>query len=442
MSVQIALVVLLPSLLIGLSFGQGGQASASELRIASEKRLSSRGSTRGTGYSMSNKIVTFGDKTHVSWLDTKSATMIRTFDHSTGEWLPVAHVGSGKDNHGGPALCVDSKGYLHIVFGSHNGPFQYCRSERPNDASSWIKMGEFGDGGTYPSLVCGPDDTLYIAYRGGPVPKKLLLQRRPLGGEWSAPTVVMETGAKRGYTNLGNSLCIAADATLHVAFHAYGHPGPSRRIGHLQSKDGGTSWTLADGAPVRLPYGPDQPGWIAQDLEGNLSIANVAVAHDGTPYVASTSKVPPPFSGRLWRFADGKWENIELTPILRARGAGPSVSAGALCFDEKGGLYVSVQTGKQGEWGEDSEIFLLYSRDGARTFEVVPVTGINPGIPNWLPSIERHTGHNRIDVPHLLYTHGVPGKGCTPPDLTEIRLVTFAHKSSQDAERPEHHPRD
>ena len=420
----LAMCIPLSCLIGGLAKG-GVDVAAASIEVASEKALSTRGSTRGTAYSMSNKIVTLGDKTHVAWLDTKSATMIQTFDHSTDEWLPAVHVGSGKDNHGGPALVADSKGYLHIVFGPHGGPFQYCRSERPNDASSWLKMPEFGDRGTYPSLICGKDDTLYIAYRGGSAPCKLLFQRKPAGGEWTEPVVLVDAAVPGGYTQYSNALCFGPDGTIHLAFHVYDlHPAGGKAVGHLQSRDGGVTWTLADGSPVELPYTPHDPGWVVKGPELDMRCANVDCDPDGNPYLTVSTFKPSPSRADIWRFVDGAWERIELAPLLRQLGYGPRVGAEPLCFDGNGNLYVALTVSKDGKWGDPTnEVLVLYSEDRGEHFQVLGASTPSPEASNWLPSLERRTGHNLVSVPHLLYTHGGPGEGCTPPDLTEIRLV-------------------
>lgn len=74
----------------------------------------------------SNKIITFDDKTHVSWLDSiedEFRVQIKTLDRTTGAWSDTYTLGVGEDNHGGPALTVDSEGYLHAVYYPHNNPF-------------------------------------------------------------------------------------------------------------------------------------------------------------------------------------------------------------------------------------------------------------------------------------------------------------------------------
>ena len=120
--------------------GMSPGAPGKEVQRPEPFLLSSHGCGRATGYAETNKIVTVGAKTHVTWLDSAAEgfhVRIRTLDRRTGKWSPTMTVGEAFDNHGGPALTADSKGYLHIVYYPHHHPFRYRRSKRPNDASAW-----------------------------------------------------------------------------------------------------------------------------------------------------------------------------------------------------------------------------------------------------------------------------------------------------------------
>ncbi|MBC8874343.1 MAG: BNR-4 repeat-containing protein [Planctomycetes bacterium] len=135
--------------------------------------LSTTGCSAATAHPAANKIVTVDGKTHVGWLDSDNEgfkVRVRTLNRASGHWSPKYTVGDAFDNHGGPALTVDSKGFLHAVYYPHHHSFRYRRSTRPNDASEWTNEVSFGKRCTYPSPVCGRDDTLYLACResGGP----------------------------------------------------------------------------------------------------------------------------------------------------------------------------------------------------------------------------------------------------------------------------------
>ena len=80
--------------------------------------LSKQGGGRATGYAEANRIKTSDVKTHVAWLDSPAEgfrVWIATLDHTSGQWSPTYTVGEAKDNHGGPALTIDSDGHLHTT---------------------------------------------------------------------------------------------------------------------------------------------------------------------------------------------------------------------------------------------------------------------------------------------------------------------------------------
>ena len=102
--------------------------------------LSKNGSGRASAYAEAVKTITIGSKTHVTWLDSVDKSFlvrIRTLDRKLGKWSVTTTIGKAHDNHGGPSLTVDSKGYLHVVYFPHHHPFRYRRSLEPNDATRW-----------------------------------------------------------------------------------------------------------------------------------------------------------------------------------------------------------------------------------------------------------------------------------------------------------------
>jgi len=137
-----------------------------------------------------NKIVTSQGKTHFAWQDSyeqRYFARVRTLDHETGTWTPSVTLAEGVDEHSRPTLAIDSQGYLHTIMGGHNSPLQYRRSIRPHDSSEWTPTESFGKN-THPVLLCGPDDTLYLAALQGQVmpsierpngPNRLLPGTRP-----------------------------------------------------------------------------------------------------------------------------------------------------------------------------------------------------------------------------------------------------------------------
>ena len=98
----------------GMASGLGAGGASNRTSAPAREILSETGCGRATAYAETNKIVTWHDKTHVAWLDSVAEgfrVRVRTLDRNAGTWSSVHTVGEAYDNHGGPALTVDSKGY-------------------------------------------------------------------------------------------------------------------------------------------------------------------------------------------------------------------------------------------------------------------------------------------------------------------------------------------
>lgn len=225
-------------------------------------------------------------KTHLVWGEVAPddapgvPEYIATYDQATGtvgEKVLLGYAPPVNDVHNVPAVCQDSQGYIHVILGAHGQPFQYTRSLKPNDAySGWTKPVPVltrdwvdkdnpapGKGGqTYASLVCGPDDTLYIAYRqwragvdpyhNGQLFAALSVQRKPKDGPWGpAQPVVIPAAA--GYSIYYHKLTIDRRGRLFLSYSywtsdtTYQDDFPERYHNRalLMSADGAKTWKLA-----------------------------------------------------------------------------------------------------------------------------------------------------------------------------------------------------
>jgi hypothetical protein len=416
--ITLPLLMLLPA----LSFADGSDTA---MQVQSRITLSVKGSTRASLYDMSNKIVTVDGKTHIAWLDALADTMVATYDHATGELTEPVLVGSGFDNHAGPAICADSQGYLYVVFGPHHGPFQFARSVRPNDASDWEKLPDVGEKCTYPSLVCDAQDTLHLAYRGGDVPCRVLYQRRPAGGEWTEPRELVSAAVPSGYTQFCNALTVAADGSLHMAFHVYDvHPEAGKAAGHMVSRNGGGSWTLMDGTPLELPVTPQTPGVMLEQGEAlDMRVGGITCDAKSRPCFP-VAHLEGETDLVLWRWRDG-WESISLRPIVEgAVGFPPRFGQPNVATIAEGRLYIGAGVRERGNWVDRStESYLLISDDLGDSFTVLRVSEPDPNLPNWGPSLERPVGHNSIGRLFMLWTHGLAGASTSDAaTVTEVML--------------------
>lgn len=411
--------------------------------------LSNHGSSRATGYANSNKIVTVGSKTHVAWLDATSegfVVRIRTFDQTRSAWSPPTTVGGAVDNHGGPALAVDGDGYLHIAYGPHAHPMRYRRSKNPNDASEWGDEIEFGKLTTYPTLMVGADNTLYLTCRSADTKTdtyngQVELWTKRSGEAWAGPRVLVRSRYP-GYTHFGESVAWGPDhRTIHLAcrIHEINDPkgyGRIQTIGYMVSYDAGRTWRTSGGEVLDLPVTADTIEVIASggvDRGRILQAGSISVGADGTPYIPYSIQENNTGTCVLARNRHGRrWEQITLNRYLPTE-----LDAWQVCYadgafvDSAGQLTVvatiqSVRADERGRtnlvaWGHPTnEIVRFLAPNWASPFTCDLVSGLDSSIPQWLANVERSTGFNRVEKPNLLYTAGMPGS--TNSELLTTRV--------------------
>ncbi len=381
------------------------------LEMAGIRILSEHGSTRSTRYAVTNKIVTLDGKTHVAWLDSISQTMVATYDHAAKTWRATVKIGDGKDNHGGPALTCDSEGFLHVVFGPHVGPFQYCRSSRPNDASDWVKLPDFGENATYPSAVFDDKDTLHIIYRGGSKPLKLIYQQLPRGGVWSEPLALACADIKSGYTHYHSSLTVASGQSLHISYDIF-HKGAAKAAGHMMSRDRGATWTLADGAAIEVPVTPASDAFFKRTADALKTVGVICDTKDN-PWVLVTGP-------EIWHHDEAGWRCIPIKTALPENvDADKLAGPGPLGLDAEDRLYLPILY--------DGSVALLHSEDQGKSFRMLNVFPRDEKLPHTGLSIERPTGHHFVQTPWLLFATGEKGPDCYGKGLFQnVRAVRLA----------------
>lgn len=240
---------------------------------------------RGIGISdhsgIPSALVSSGSKVHVAWGEATDPqetvpgvpTYVATFDRETRALSTPVLVGHGppaNDVHNSPCITIDSKGYLHLLVGTHGRTFRYARSLQPNDsAGGWTPAVEVGPGlsQTYVGLVCAPDDTLHLVFRlwqdhGDRFPAGsyacLAHMSKPAEGAWSAPRSLV-VAPFTDYSIFYHRLTIDRKGRLFLSydywstywFYRTDHVGSRRAL--LLSADGGATWRLASDADLAHP---------------------------------------------------------------------------------------------------------------------------------------------------------------------------------------------
>ncbi|OGQ80644.1 MAG: hypothetical protein A2289_22110 [Deltaproteobacteria bacterium RIFOXYA12_FULL_58_15] len=390
--------------------------------------LSTNGSTRATAYDASNKIVRVNDKLFAAWLDHPSEVYIAELDLAEHVWSSSVFVGSGTDDHGGPALAADGNGYLHILFGPHHGPLQYRRSVLPLDASQWGPTTTFATNATYPAAVIDAADTLHVVYRGGRIQWCLSYQRLPAGGSWSTPLELANPGTDVGYSQYGANIVVDQEGTLHLGFHIYdtavGHTR-GHALGYLYSTNNGVTWKNSAGTAMALPVTPASSCFFVQTPTCDFRVGNLVLGPDGTPWISTINLEN--YEVRLWHLVDGSWSSMEVSPWLQPDLGDRLLVGSRFTFDGTGRLYVLVEVADAdfGTWYGDpsAETFLLTSVDQGSTFVAQIITVPDPAIANWNANIERPFGPQPLaGPPSFIYSHGLKTTSATTePTGFEVR---------------------
>ena len=402
--------------------------------------LSTQGCGRATGYAEANRIVTSRGKTHVAWLDSPPEgfrVRVATLDRKSGQWSPAYAVGAAKDNHGGPALTIDSEGYLHIAYFTHHDPFRYRRSKRPNDASAWEDEVLFGERLTYPTMICGQDNTLYFTARRSfhDQPWTVELWEKKPGRDWNCVGPIMHSRHK-GYSHFQESLAWGPDhRTIHLCcrFHEKSDKnsyGRLQTVAYMKSDDFGRTWKRSNGSIIKGPITPDNIEVLVQggeDFKQTLRAGCLAVSRAGKPQLIYS--ITAKQKGRTWLATpggSGQWKRTRLNDHLPAEwNSFNLIMAGGLSFNEAGRLHgvAQLQTGEQKEkiWGDPTNEVVAFTMDGDSRIQFRPISQFDANTSHWLPSIERPTGHNQVTSrPGILFTAGPAGKSNT--DLMNNRV--------------------
>lgn len=157
------------------------------------------------------------------------------------------------DVHTRPTITVDSRGYLHVLSGSHGQPFFYLRSLKPNDITGgWTKPVRLTGRPCYASIVCDEHDRLHSVYRDWlPPPTLGYAAASAVDGKWGKSTTLVHGATlkkKNEYGIFYHRLFIDRASNLYVSFTFFefgtGDKGNYPEA-LMVSKDEGKTWLLA-----------------------------------------------------------------------------------------------------------------------------------------------------------------------------------------------------
>lgn len=254
----------------------GGRIAIADPQLVSRKCI---GLANHSG--IPSSVVSHGDRVHVAWGEATDPAekvpglpaFVRTYDRQAGPLGDAVLIGYGppaNDIHNSPSITIDSKALLHVLCGTHGKPFPYAQSREPNTAQAGFTPATLTGEGldqTYIGMVCGPDDTLYAAFRlwqryKAPFPNShhatLAVQCKPPGQSWQMPQILVVPPFSE-YSVFRHHLTIDRGGRLFMTYKAwstfwfYRNDRYGVDASLLTSPDGGRTWRLARGEDLIMP---------------------------------------------------------------------------------------------------------------------------------------------------------------------------------------------
>ncbi|MBU2995975.1 BNR repeat-containing protein [Cellulophaga baltica] len=425
--------------------------------------ISKQGSSRATAYIDSNKIIETKDKIFVTYLihnTNKEYIALKEYDKNTKKWSTEIVLDSVSDNHGGGSIVIDSKGYLHIAYGPHVGPFNYRKSKYPNNCKIWEEKILIGSNMTYPSLAINKNDDLYLLGRNTVSRgawSLMLFSKNVNELKWTKGKILLKSNfeklpsfgklkdnpknltVKNGYTRWNKSIIIGDDDIIHISFKNYEfHPrnkkykftdnrnGGSYFVGYMYSKDNGKSW-LNNGKKLSLPSYSADIELVSGNSNPEFSMANYGISNiafnNGKPYFVYSKELNRSSKLFLTFKKKGKWFHKEIK--LDKNSTDYLYSPSAISFFKKK-LYI-VATAmpkdlylKNELWGKKQQhtsLKILKLDSSYDLLETYSTKDLNIKSPSWLPNISRYDNNG----PKLLFTQGLSNSKNTEVYFMKIK---------------------
>lgn len=259
-----------------------------------------------------NSAQYYNGKTYIAYSGDSDDPYIITYTHATTTWSSPVKVGTNPladgDWHGGPALLIDSSGYLHVMYGTHNTAVQYAKSTNPEDITAWTAMDSPAADAAYLRLfeISG---VLYLFYRVSYFHR--YRTSTDGGATWSAAVTISNNIAYIDFRQYGDKILCAGvgrDTTGYDLYNIY--------YFYLD----GTQWKDGFGDNINLTVDPDVNATILVYNSGAAytPTATPFIDADGNHFIyflELTAGVGEPigtYTYRILKFNGTSWDDYNI----------------------------------------------------------------------------------------------------------------------------------
>jgi hypothetical protein len=270
-----------------------------------------------------NSLVTFKGIQYAAFYDDEQYVVLAKRKQTASAWQTqrTVYKGDATDAHKSISIMVDGDGYLHVTWGHHNQPLNYCRSISPGSLELTPKMQMTGtkeDKLTYPEFYKMPGGDLLFFYRDGASGNgNLVLNRyQQKTKNWvQVQTNLIDGEGKR---NAYWQATIDAKGTLHLSWVWRESPdvASNHDVCYAQSADGGVTWQKLSGEKYVLPItaATAEYACVIPQKSELINQTSMFADDEGHPYIATywqgpNDKVP---QYQLVYNIDNRWQIADL----------------------------------------------------------------------------------------------------------------------------------
>ena len=251
---------------------------------------------------------------YVAYQDGEGRPIVMAYNINNRSWsAPVraSDFGLGKDTHGNPSICIDTKGFIHIFFGCHGRQMKHIRSVSPYNIQQWKDQSSPTARATYPQSMRMNDGRIFLFYRAGGhmEPWSLRISKND-AKTWSRPQRIVEMRLDPP-DQLAAAYCAfipgAQNKTVHC-FYVHKDDNPTRVDIHpwrpliypglheavyrynvyYIHRDITGKWIGAHGSTLKLPLSKADSDFQALIFDSGNEFARttrMVIGKDDTPYI-------------------------------------------------------------------------------------------------------------------------------------------------------------
>lgn len=246
-------------------------------------------------------LISHATTQYVAYYDAAAHVVLARRQHGSSHWevVQTGLTAPIEDAHKSISLAVDGDGFLHVAWGHHNTPLQYCRSVAPGSLElgpAQSMTGEREQRLTYPEFYGLPDGNLLFLYRDGMSGNgDLLLNRYDCATRsWqrAQSNLISGEGERNAYWQMATD----ANGAIHLSWVWRETPdvATNHDMCYAVSRDGGATWQTSSGQRYELPITQASAEYAWRIPQGSDLINQTSMWADrqGRPYIATYFRPP------------------------------------------------------------------------------------------------------------------------------------------------------